>query len=58
MFLLLFFRIDNLPCQHFKISIVNFGTNEDHLIKAMIELVGGGYVKEVTHRTDIVISLK
>lgn len=53
------YRIDNLPCQHFQISIVNFGINEGHIIKAMIELVGGGHViKEVTSRTDVVISLK
>jgi len=51
--------MDNLPCQHFQISIVNFDINEGHIIKAMIELVGGGHViKEVTSRTDVVISQK
>lgn len=59
MFLLLFFSIENLPCLHFQFSIVNFGTNERHIIKTMIELVGGDHVtKEVTSRTDIVVSLK
>ncbi|KAL4091951.1 hypothetical protein QTP88_026550 [Uroleucon formosanum] len=52
------YRIDNLPCQHFKIAVVNFGKNESHKIGAMIELVGGDYTKEVTPRTDIVICLK
>ncbi|CAI6360450.1 unnamed protein product [Macrosiphum euphorbiae] len=53
------YRMDNLPCQNFQISIVNFGINEGHIVKAMIEQVGGGYsFKKVTSRTDVVISRK
>ncbi|KAL5239337.1 hypothetical protein ACI65C_006747 [Semiaphis heraclei] len=53
------YSIENLPCLNFQFLIVNFGTNEHQIIKTMIDLVGGDHVtKEVTSRTDIVVSLK
>ncbi|XP_022163732.1 PAX-interacting protein 1-like [Myzus persicae] len=52
------YSMENLPCLQFQFAIVNFGTNEHHIIKAMIELVGGGLATEITSRTDIVVSLK
>ncbi|XP_015376185.1 PREDICTED: PAX-interacting protein 1-like isoform X2 [Diuraphis noxia] len=53
------YSTDNLPCLNFQFSIVNFGTNECHIIKTMIELVGGDHTtNDVTSRTDIVVSLK
>ncbi|XP_022173995.1 PAX-interacting protein 1-like [Myzus persicae] len=50
------YSIENMPCQNFQFAIANFGINERQIIKSMIELVGG-YVNDITCRTDIVVSL-
>jgi len=59
LFLLLFFSIENFPCQNIQLSILNFDENEGYIIKAMVELIGGIHdMKEVTSKTNIIISQK
>lgn len=47
-----------LPCQEFQIAIANFDINENHIIKTMIELIGGNVVDAVSSSTDVVVSQK
>jgi len=59
LFLFLFFSLKTgVPLKQIKISIADFDINEYHKIRAMIELVGGQGLNEVSPDTDIVVSQK
>lgn len=58
LFLLLFFSLENMPCQNIQFSTFYFGINERQIVHSMIKLVGGSHETEITSKTDVVVSLK